>query len=157
MVAARILFLLLLVGLARANAQQYSYAAGSDFSTSQYHVHVSVGQIFNAFTTGPVRIEEGIFSVLVELLVLESSTKIDQQIQLYPNPVRDELIIETPIDPVVSGLAEIYSLQGVLVESFIITEPTMRLALGHLIAGSYLLRIRISGRTDYVQKIIMLN
>jgi hypothetical protein len=157
MVVARILFVLLFVGLARAKAQQYSYAAGSDFSTSQYQVHVSVGQVFKSFSTGPLIIDEGIFSVLVELLDLESSTKVDQQIRLYPNPLRDELVIEAPLEPGISGLAEIYSLQGVLVESFTITVPTMRLALGHLIAGSYLLRIRILGRTDYVQKIIKLN
>jgi len=157
MVTARFLFLLLLVGLSHANAQQYSYSAGSDFSTSQYQVHVSVGQVFKSFSTGPLIIDEGIFSVLVELLDLESSTKVDQQIRLYPNPLRDELVVEAPLEPGISGLAEIYSLQGVLVESFTITMPTMRLALGHLIAGSYLLRIRISGRTDYVQKIIKLN
>lgn len=157
MIITRTLILLLFVGLSRAIAQQYSYSAGSDFSNSQYKIHVSIGQVFKSVTTGPFTIDEGLFSESIELLILESSSKVDQQIRLYPNPIKDELFIEAPIDLGVLGSMEIYSFQGVLVESFALSVPKMRMALGHLIAGSYVLRIRISGRTDYVQKIIKLN
>lgn len=156
MVTIRLVLLFILFGFSTAKAQQYSYSAGSDFSNSQYQVHVSIGQVFKSFSTSPLILDEGLFSVLVELLVLETRNT-DQEIRLYPNPVRDELVIEAPLDLGVSGEVEIYSYQGVLVESFAMTVPKIRMALGHLIAGSYLFRIRISGRTDYVQKIIKLN
>lgn len=156
MVTIRLVLLLILLGFSAARAQQFSYSAGSDFSNSQYQVHVSVGQVFKSFSTGPLIIDEGLFSVLLELLVLETGNN-DQEIRLYPNPVRDELVFEAPLDPGVSGVVEIYSFQGVLVESFAMSVPMIRMALGHLAAGSYLFRMRISGRTDYVQKIIKMN
>jgi hypothetical protein len=134
--------------------QQSSYSSGSDFFDAQFQVHVSIGQVFGSIEVPNGLLSTGVLSVLSELLVLEKKSFLDNSIQISPNPFSTEFKIVAQMDPWVAGQVEIYTNHGTLVDTFQMYQSTCRIALGYVPSGIYLVRIRILGQVDYVQKII---
>jgi hypothetical protein len=157
MILIRTLILVLFVGLSRASGQQYSFTSGSDLYSAQYQVHVSLGQIFGTFQVKNPIVEPGVLSVLSELMILEKSPELANSIRISPNPFLDELTIESELVLPLGGQLDIYTNQGILVETCRLNTTKLRMALGHLDAGVYLIRVQIFGKLDYVQKIIKMN
>jgi hypothetical protein len=147
----------LLVGISSIQAQQYSYSSGSDFFDAQFQVHVSIGQVFGSVEVPNRLLATGVLSVLSELLDLEKKSSLDNSIQISPNPFSTEFKIAAQMDPWIAGQVEIYTNQGILVDTFQMSESTCKIALGYIPSGVYLVRIRVLGHVDYVQKIIKMN
>jgi hypothetical protein len=153
----RNLGVIVLMGCTSLHAQQISYTSGSDFYSNQFQVQVSIGQIFSSFNIPKPLVEEGIFSVLTELLILGKNDSIDDQIQISPNPFTDLLTIQLHDYPPEIGSVEIFTLQGVLVEKFALTDAVVTHAVSHLQIGTYFLRVHLNSRQDIVQKVIKLD
>ena len=145
------------MGCTSLHAQQISYTSGSDFYSNQFQVQVSIGQVFNSFQLAKPLIDDGLFSILAELLVLGNFEQNDGLIHVSPNPFSDVLMIEAQAYPWKVALCEIYTSQGVLVESLVLTEPSSRHSLRHLPLGVYFLRLYVPGRTNFIHKIIKQN
>lgn len=154
MISWRVFFVFMVAGFFSVRGQQSSYSSGSDFFNAQFQVHVSIGQVFGSFQVPGKLLDEGILSVLSELLILEKKSSLDNSIQIGPNPFSDEIKIVAQIEPWVTGEVEVYTNQGTLVNTFQMYESTCRISLGYVPSGVYLMRIRIMGQVDYVQKII---
>jgi hypothetical protein len=153
----RHLMVILLVICSPIRAQQIAYTSGSDFTSNQFRVQVSIGQVFNSFQLAKPLIDEGVFSILAELLELENFEQNDDLIHVSPNPFSDVLMIEAQAYPWKVALGEIYTNQGVFVESLVLTEPSSRYSLRHLPQGVYFLRLYVPGRTNFIHKIIKQN
>ena len=147
---------LLLISISwSSHGQQNSFSAGSDFVTTNYQVHVSVGQVFGSFQYTTPQVEEGVLTALIELLVNPPAMR---RFGIFPNPFTDVIQL-TSNTSLVSQLiqVEVYTMTGVLVQSRYLYESTSQVSLVHLKAGTYLVRIRVPGQEDYIQKIVKAN
>ncbi len=157
MVFWRIIFVMMLAGYLPVRGQQTSFTSGSDFYSAQHQVHVSLGQIFGTFQVKSPLLETGVLSVLSELMILEKSTELANSIRISPNPFLDELTIESELILPLGGQLDLYTNQGILVESRRLNTTKLSMALGHLDSGVYLIRVQVFGKLDFVQKIIKMN
>lgn len=142
-----------------SHGQQSSFSAGSDFSSEQYQVHVSVGQVFGAFQyTTPHQVEEGVLTAMIELLVLQINPLAEPRFRIFPNPFTDVIQLASN-NSLASQLIQVnvYSMTGVLVESRYLYESASQVSLAHLAPGTFMVRIHVPGHEDYVQKIVKSN
>ncbi len=150
---------LLLISISwSSHGQQNSFSAGSDFVTTNYQVHVSVGQVFGSFQYTTPQVEEGVLAALIELLVLATNPPSERRFGIFPNPFTDVIQLTSNISSVAQLVeVEVYSMTGVQVDSRYLYESTSQMSLAHLKAGTYLVRIRVPGQEDYIQKIVKAN
>lgn len=138
-------------------AQQFSFSSGSDLSSSTIQAHVSVGQLFGSFQLSKPSFQEGIFSVLLNSTELNEETSLESLIHIFPNPASNILKIESEIFPWLVSSAAIYTLQGVLMGTYLLAEPQTRITIAQLPEGVYLLRLSMPGKQDFIHKMVKLN
>jgi hypothetical protein len=149
-----VLFCIVSLGV---HGQQNSYTSGSDFNSQKYQVHVSVGQVFGSYKESKPLVQEGVLSVLIELMDLLEELPIEDRIHLFPNPFSEDLIIEYMANFWSDIHLDIYTNTGLWVEKYTLQNPMGRIRLGHLPEGTYMMRIQIPGQLDYVRKIVKIN
>jgi hypothetical protein len=139
------------------NAQQFSFSSGSDFRSNTHQVHVSVGQLFGSFQLSNSSFQEGALSILLNATSLDEVASLEKLIHIYPNPTTNFVKIESDIFPWLTSSASIYTIQGILVDSYPIHDPQSQISLSHLPDGAYVLRLSIPGQEDYFHKILKIN
>ncbi len=139
------------------NAQQFSFSSGSDISSAAIQAHVSVGQLFGSFQLSKPSFQEGVFSILMNSTDLDEKVSLEELIHIYPNPATHLLKIESDIFPWLVSSASIYSLQGMLLVTYLIADPHSQISVSNLPAGTFILRLSIPGQEEYVHKLIKIN
>jgi hypothetical protein len=136
-------------------AQQNSFTSGSDFASQNYHVHVSVGQVFGSYKDTKPLVQEGVLSILIELMVLQLEPGLQSRFQISPNPFTDVVSLSAFISIERYPLqVDIYSFVGTLLESQWMNGCVTPVSLAHLRMGTYFVRIHVPGQEDFIQKII---
>lgn len=138
-------------------AQQFSFSSGNDISSVAYQAHVSVGQLFGSYHMAQPSMQEGVFSVLMNSSQTEEALTLAKSIHIYPNPGTEAIYIESAVFPYVISKATIYSMQGMQVGSYQISDSQTPISVTHLSAGSYILRLSIVGKEDAILKILKIN
>ncbi len=153
----RILFLLFSCWSFFALGQLNSLTAGNDFESLDYRVHVSVGQIFVSYKEAKPLVQEGVLAVLIELMDQVGQLPLKERLHISPNPFTDQITIDFLSNFWDDVHVEVYSLQGVLMQSTTMQNPNVQIKLDLLPVGIYMLRLRMAGQADYVQKIVKTN
>ena len=147
----------LLLSAPRAQAQQFSFSSGSDISSNAIQVHVSIGQLFGSFQLSKPSFQEGVFSILMNSTDLDEDVSLEKLVHIYPNPATHLLKIESDIFPWLASSASIYSLQGILLDTYLIADPQTQISISNLPAGIFILRLSIPGQEDFVHKLVKIN
>jgi hypothetical protein len=79
---------------------------------------------------------------------------LESLIHIFPNPASNILKIESEIFPWLVSNASLYTIQGILMDTYLIVDPQTQISIGHLAAGAYILRLTMPGQQDYMQKIV---
>lgn len=137
--------------------QLNSLTAGSDFGNPSYQVHVSVGQIFGSYKEVKPLVQEGVLAVLIELMDQVAQLPIQERLHISPNPFTESITIDFLANFWDDVHVDIYSLNGVLERSITMQNPNVQIKLDFLPVGIYMLRLRMAGQADYVQKIVKTN
>jgi hypothetical protein len=137
-----------------SRAQQFSFSSGSNISSNTIQAHVSVGQLFGSFQLSKPSFQEGIYSVLLNSTEINEDTSLESLIHIFPNPASNILKIESEIFPWLVSNASLYTIQGILMDTYLIVDPQTQISIGHLAAGAYILRLTMPGQQDYMQKIV---
>jgi hypothetical protein len=147
----------LLLSASIIKAQQFSFSSGSDIKSSSLQAHVVVGQLFGSYKLNKPSFQEGVFSVLMNSTDLDEKSSLDKLIRIYPNPATNLLKIESEIYPWLVSSASIYSLQGILLYTYLIADPQTQISISQLPTGTFLLRLFIPGREEFLHKLIKIN
>jgi hypothetical protein len=141
--------------VSHVRAQQNSFTSGSDFANPNYQVHVSVGQVFGSYKDTKPLVQEGVLSILIELMVLQLEPDLQSRFQISPNPFTDVVSLSAFISIKRYPLqVDIYSFVGTLLESQWMYGCVTPVSLDHLRMGTYFVRIQVPGQEDFIQKII---
>ena len=150
--------LLTVGGVSGLLAQQNSFSAGSDFASTNYQVHVSVGQVFVSYKETQPLVQEGVLSILIELMVLQLAPNVENRFGISPNPFINAVSLSANMPGVAFPLqVNIFSLTGMFVETQWMYGNVTHFDWGHLGVGTYFIRVQVPGQLDYVQKIIKSN
>jgi hypothetical protein len=147
----------LLLSTSMLKAQQFSFSSGSDIKSSTLQAHVVIGHLFGSYQLNKPSFQEGIFSVLMNSTDLDEKNSLDKLIRIYPNPATNLLKIESEIYPWLVSSASIYSLQGILLNTYLIADPQTQISISQLPTGTFIMRLSIPGREEFFHKLIKIN
>lgn len=139
-------------------AQQFSFSSGSDLNSATIQAHVVIGQLFGSYQLSkPSSYQEGVFSILMNSTNLDEVVSLEKLVHIYPNPASNVLKIESDIFPWLASSATIYSLQGKLVDTYLLADSKTHISIDQIPAGNYILRLSIPGHEDFVHKMLKIN
>ncbi len=147
----------LLLSASVIKAQQFSFSSGSEIKSITLQAHVVVGHLFGSYQLNKPSFQEGIFSVLMNSTDLDEKNSLEKLIRIYPNPATNLLKIESEIYPWLVSSASIYSLQGILLYTYLIADPQTQISISQLHTRTFLLRLSIPGRDAFLHKLIKIN
>jgi hypothetical protein len=105
----------------------------------------------------PYSFQEGVFSFLLYSIDIAEVLSVDNLVHIYPNPASNLLKIESDIFPWFISSAAIYTLEGKIVVTYVLSDPKTRISIDHLPAGTYILRLSIPGYEDFIHKMLKIN
>lgn len=148
-----ILIILLLGFISKVTIAQGSFCVfGGDITNSQTELNFTAGQCFYTFfSTDHYSVLEGVQQPYKKLDVTNiNKVSVDDRYVVYPNPVNDDLTIQSNGETVKLGKVKIklYSMQGVEVYVNYISSSQLVVNMSNFHSGMYLLKIYHSN-TEY--------
>lgn len=152
---AKLSALLLGLGLA-AQAQQATVTAGGDASGSGGTVAYSVGQVvYSTGTSAAGSVAQGVqqpYEISVVSVMEDPQLSID--VQVYPNPTTDQLILSIGSSEVSDLSYQLFSLGGQFIESQKIAGTSATIRMETLQSATYFLNVTSDNKTLKSFKII---
>jgi hypothetical protein len=152
--------ILILLGLAITglHAQEAILSSGVDVSGTTGSVSYSIGQVFYSTHSGPdgYSSAEGVqqpYEIQV-ITGLNQNTDINIELSIYPNPVKNTLLLKIDDDIHKNYIYYLYNANGKLLESKNILGKNSNINMEYLKAASYFLKVTANQKEIKTFKII---
>ena len=150
------IFLMLFLSISGiCKAQQAIVASGNDAQSANGSVSYSVGQMFTQnLSSASGNVNQGVQQPY-EISTLSTNESVKQQaISVYPNPVKDFLIVDLSSEKIKNAKYQLFDGSGKVIHQGDLKNIKNEINTSTLVSGLYILSINSDGRSIKTFKII---